>query len=422
MKALELEAMVCGALLRDPRNVAEAVAAFLDDRHFQLPLHQHLFQVAVQAWDRGEELDLSTICRAVGYEHLDDVSRIRTNAPIHGFSRLLQELLDVTRQLDVMANLSDVTRALAGRKLTEPLEPILERLLEVAVASKGTGKGLRTSPLPNALDRSIGALEERVVVRREGQPPGIPTGFDVLDGVVYGWQPGFVYILGARTSIGKTTMAVNMALSAATAGHKTAFVTVEMSDSDVVDKMLSRVSRVDIGRMLSGSLSEADLDRIHFGTGKLKELPLLFTEVEKPSIDLLACEIMRLAKTQDVKFVIVDYLQLFDSGEETRYRNSREETKAVSIRLKSLAKTLKIPILVLSQLSRQAPEVGEPDLRDIAESDQIARDADVVLFLFKNEDDEYLMSVGKNRRGSKKAFRINAELQFNLFSQGREIG
>lgn len=410
----EIEAAVCGMVMREPRHLAEAVTAGVSPDHFTHPFHADLFEACVAAWGVGKPTDVVTLCHKLGHDKRDEVARIRSQAPpTVNFAPYAQALLDNRRHMELHGKLGDLSRALASRRPMDPLTPIIEAIGGL-IAFSGAVTGLRTTDIREALDRSLMAAEERMSAKGT---PGIPTGFELLDRTFYGFQPGFMYVLGARTAVGKTTMATTMAVNAARAGYKTAVVTVEMADTDLADKMLMRISRVSANRYLSGTMSSDEMDRIVQGATELAELPLFFTEVTKPSFDLLAFEILRLVKVEGVKLVVIDYLQLFETGDGAHHRNAREDAKLVSARLKLLARSLKVPILVLSQLNRQAPEDGEPELIHIAETDQIARDADVVMFLYR-WNDEYYLSVAKQRRGQRRAFRLRAELQHSCFEQG----
>lgn len=420
MSPQELEAALCGMTLRDTAALAAAVTAGLQPKHFSDSVNAELFAAAAALWKQGEQVDVVSLCHRVGRDKAKLIQTLRVNAPMTAnVAPFIRGLLDGWRSLELRAKLVDLDSAIARRRALDPLDPIIERLTELLVFA-GSNAALVTSTIGEALDRSLKAAEDRVLASQAGKSSGITTGFPLLDRFVYGWQPGFMYVLGARTSVGKTTMATTFAVNAARSGAKVAFVTVEMSDADLVDKMLTRVARVDSTPYLAGALSDEQMDRIVGGARELYELPLLFTVVSKPAIEHLVFEIHRLVKVENVAFVIVDYLQLFELGHDAKHRTGREEAKAVSAKLKLLAQELKIPLLVLSQLNRLAPEHGQPELIHIAETDQIARDADVVLFLYRDEDD-YFLSIAKQRRGIKTAIKLNAELQFSLFSEDKEV-
>lgn len=415
MENSEVETIVCAMALRDPKFLAEAVSRGLKPSHFQLDLHGQIFQAAVSLWEKNAAFSLADIIHAIGRQHLTAVSDIRTRVPIALNAKPhLQAMLDNGRQQELQAKLLDIGRQLSNRKPLQPLAPIIAGLGDLVVFASGTSEAIRTVGMADALDASLAAAEARAIA---SGLPGIPTGLPTLDAITYGFQPGFVYTLGARTSVGKSMMAVNMALSAAEAGFKTAFVTVEMAATDICDRMLGKVSRVNLGKYLSGAMSEDELDRIVRGAETMHKLPILFTEVLTPEVDHLAFEAMRLVRAEDVKLLIIDYLQLFEVGD-GKFRQAREDAKTVVTRIKRMARLLNVPILVLSQLNREAPEKGEPDLKHIAETDQIARDSDVVMFLYTDDHDDYYLSVAKQRRGRRGQIKLVADMNYGSFTEG----
>jgi replicative DNA helicase len=417
----ELEAAVCGMVLREPAALGAAVAGGIEPRHFADHTHARLYEAAIEAWKKSEPIDVVSLCNRVGRDKAPVIQALRSNAPMTAnVAPFIRALIDSWRSLELQAKLADISAAVSKRRTMDPLDPIIDRLAELLVVAGGSSAALVTTTIVDALDKSLQAAEQRILSSQAGKTPGATSGFPLLDDAVYGFQPGFMYVLGARTSVGKTTMAATMAVNAALAGHKVAFVTVEMSDADLADKMLTRMARVKSASFLSGELSDEEMDRIAGGARSLAPLPLFFTVVSRPTVEHLIFEIHRLVKVEKVELVIIDYLQLFELGHDGRHRNGREEAKAVSAKLKMLTQELKVPLLVLSQLNRLAPEEGQPELVHIAETDQIARDADVVLFLYR-EDDDYFLSVAKNRRGKRTAFKLNAELQYSLFTEDKEV-
>lgn len=415
MQILELETVLCGMVLADADHLATAIAKGLRPEHFIGRFYGDLYAAASDMWRKGDPVDLAGLSLRVGRERLDEIIRIRSSAPpTQNIGPYVQAVLDKWRESELLSRLADFSKKLTGRRVLDPLDPIVDELGDLLMFAKGSSSSLRTTGITDAIEKSLASARERIEAQKAGETPGITTGFPLLDRLTYGFQPGFMYVLGARTSVGKTTLATVMAVNAARSGAKTAFVTVEMSDSDLADKMLSRLSRVNISKFLAGTIDTAEQDKIEAGAATLAQLPILFTEVNVPKIEILETEIMRLVKVEGVKLVIIDYLQLFETF--MAKANAREMAKAISARMKQLAKTLQVPVLVLSQLNRQAAEEGEPDLVHIAESDQIARDSDVVMFLYRLQD-QYYLSVAKNRRGMKKAIRLKDSLGFSLFEE-----
>lgn len=362
-------------------------------------------------------MDLASVTMKIGREHFTRLSGIRANAPLSPHVRgHAQAMVDHHRATEIHSRLVDISHQLVSRKPMESLEAILAQLGELLTQTNCENATLKTTTISEALGKSLAEVEKRIVDAQAGKTAGIPSGLPTLDMCIHGFRPGFVYILGARTGKGKTTMATTMAVNAAMAGHKVAFVTVEMSDVDIADKMMTRLARVTAGKYLSGDMAEDETDRIMQAARTLNPLPIVVTDVSRPNFVALAFEMMRLVRVEGVKFIVIDYLQLFEVGD-GKWRQAREEAKTVSARLKELAKSLQIPILVLSQLNRESPEIGIPDLRHIAESDQIARDADVVMFLYLSEQRDYWLNISKHRRGKTGQVPLVAHLDFGYFAE-----
>jgi replicative DNA helicase len=413
MLLTEVEKAVAGMVLREPKNLATALALGVGPDDFTDFQARSVFGAAYDLWREGREIDVASVGR-VRPNVAAEAAQFRRDAPrTQNFEPYAQALLDHRRQTEVMARLGEISHRLTNRRVMDPLGPTLEELARLIAYCRGGEKAARAVTVSEALAESLAEAEERLTAK---SGLGVPTGIKNLDRVLGGFQKGSVYILGARTAVGKTTMAVNMALSASEAGKRVGFVTVEMSGVDIVNKMISRSGRITSGAYLSGNLSDAEVDRLHQATNVLGPLPITFVEVMRPTVDTLEIEAMRL-EAEGIDLLIIDYLQLFEAGD-GKHRTPREESKIVSTRIKMLARSLNLPVLVLSQLNRQAPDFGEPELVHIAESDQIARDADVVMFLFRlSAEGNHCLSVAKNRRGRKVAVQLRAELEFSNFTQ-----
>lgn len=415
---VEIEQTAAAAIMHDRHALDAAIALGVGSQHFKNELASTAVSAVMGLWQKESKFSFADIVAKVGTGRRDELTALKAKAPIAlNIKPFLQALVDADKHAEIQSRLLAVGRLLHQRQPMESLSAVVEALGELTAFAGGDERSLRTVKMSDALHESILSAESRILA--DGMP-GITTGIPGLDVATYGFQPGFVYILGARTSVGKTTLAVNFALTAAEAGHKTAFVTVEMGATDICDKMIGKVGKINLGRYFSGELTPDELDRVQLAVPRLSTLPVVFTEVNSPKIEALALEALRLVRG-GVKFLIVDYLQLFEVGD-GKFRQSREEAKIVSSRLKQLARTLKVPVLVLSQLNREAPEYGEPDLKHVAETDQIVRDADVVMFLYREKihagiDDDYWLAIAKQRRGKMTRIKLVADLNTGSFRE-----
>lgn len=406
---IELEQTIIGMCLAKSTNVAEAFAMGLTAEYFSSEPLAAAFVACVELWGDAKSLDVPSVACIVGQEHQVMLRELRNNAPpTQNFTPYINALIDNRRSTQAMLALAEASRELTTRRPMDPLGPTLHRLTEAIAAIQGQGEAIETTGMRKAVDMALEAIEKRMV-----SPEFISTGFPQLDLEIYGWQPGGMYVLGARTGLGKTTLATNFAMTAAHAGYKTAFVTVEMSAVEITEKLIAQECRVRHLRLRNGKLDDADLDKLALAH-KMTDLPIDIVKVKQASLAHLESEVVRLVRACGTKLVVIDYLQLFEIDDGQR-RTTREEAKAVSSRLKQLAMRLNVPILVLSQLNRQTPEFEEPGLHNIAESDQIGRDADVVLFIYCDNAGNHFLTTAKNRHGKDGSMKIEADLDYSRF-------
>ncbi|MFH1539134.1 MAG: replicative DNA helicase, partial [bacterium] len=239
-------------------------------------------------------------------------------------------------------------------------------------------------PMKDAVNKTFKMLDRKYKDR--GSVSGLPTGYTALDSLTTGFQPSDLIILAARPSMGKTALALNIAEHVATEENKAVGIfSLEMSAEQLVTRMLCSVSKVDAVALRKGFLSEQDWDKLFYGMDKLSKAPILI--VDSPGISTLElrAKARRMQKEHNLELIIVDYLQLMAPR---RQRDSKvAEVSEMSRDMKILARELKIPVLVLSQLSRAVEQrtVKRPQLSDLRESGAIEQDADVVLFIYRED-------------------------------------
>ena len=222
-------------------------------------------------------------------------------------------------------------------------------------------------------------------------PPaaGVRTGFGDLDTLTTGLQKSDLVILAARPSVGKTSFALNIAEHAAVKDRKSVgYFSLEMSKEQLVLRLLSSVSNIDSQRLRTGFLEELDFARIAPAMNSLSEAPIYIDDTPTITTMELRTKARRLQAEVGVDLIIVDYLQLMQSSTTTRDANRVQEVSEISRGLKALARELKIPVIALSQLSRQPEmrESKEPRLSDLRESGSIEQDADLVMFLWREKE------------------------------------
>ena len=271
------------------------------------------------------------------------------------------------------------------------------------------------TPVKSALAESFDRLDE---LHKQGEGlRGMPTGFKDLDDSLAGMQKSNLLILASRPGVGKTSLALNIAQNLAVK-HKrpVGFFSLEMSKEELVDRLLVAQADIDAWKLKTGKLGEDDFTKLSNAMGELAEAPLFIDDTPALSIMEMRTKARRLQVESGVDLLIVDYLQLARSRQ---LENRVQEVSEISQGLKNLARELKVPVLALSQLSRAVEQRGgqkRPQLADLRESGSIEQDADVVMFLWKEDEEKQeniVLDIAKHRNGPLRTI--------NLFFKGDRI-
>lgn len=254
-------------------------------------------------------------------------------------------------------------------------------------------------------------------------PNAIGSGFPDLDAVVVGWEPGALYVLGARPAMGKSALGYATILSAAARGHAGAVASLEMPGKALAMRALATEAGVDLNRIRQRTLSPMERQRLRNAGAKLRSLPITFMDTAGQTAQSILRDARKLRATGRLDFLMVDYLQLIESGKASE--NRQQEISAISRALKKLAMELEVPVLALSQLSRalEMRPSKRPLLSDLRESGAVEQDADTVLFLYR---DEYYdrnsadqgvaeVIVAKQRNGPLDTVRLSFSSEFVRF-------
>lgn len=412
----EAERSVLAAVLLDNRHF-HRVQEMLGGGAFYSPRHRRIFEAMEDLSEAGSALDLVTVkaelergaalesCGGPAYlaSLLDGVPR---SANVEHYARIVKEAATLRELIASALQILDMARSPKG-----PADQVLDEAEKAIfrVAEERLRAGF--VPLKQVADRYIHVLEE--LTERKELITGVPTGFLTLDEMTAGLQATDLVILAARPSMGKTAFALNLASHAALRqGKKVGIFSLEMSHQQLFQRILCAESRVDSHRVRTGRVGREEWGRIIEGYGKLASAPIWIDDTPGIGIMEMRAKSRRLKLEHGLDLLIVDYLQLMRGRGRTRYDSRQQEISDISRSLKEIAKELGVPVLALSQLSR-APEqrgTGEkrPQLSDLRESGAIEQDADVVMFLFREEvykrDNPELhgkaeLIIGKQRNG-----------------------
>ncbi len=399
---LEAEESLLGAVLLSP-DAAAAVIEVVSAEDFYKPAYGHIFQAVVELYERGEPVDAITVT--------DELSR----------SGLLEAVGDPAVLVTLQANTPSTANALYYAKIVEE-HAMLRRLVSVAgkiadlafsvpedVASAvdeaeqlmlDVGER-RQSDTIQELGDLLGPSLERIeqLAMRDGTITGVGTGYLDLDAILAGLQPSSLTIVGARPAVGKTSFALGMLANVAVQTRRPVLLfSLEMSHLELTQRLLASEAKVDAQRMRTGRLHESDWEKVSRSVTRLSDAPIFIDDNPHLTVMDIRARARRLKKQKgDLALVVIDYLQLMTGR--GRAENRQVEVAEISRGLKILARELDCPVVALSQLSRglEARQDKRPMLSDLRESGSLEQDADVVLFLFREE--VYDPDISNDRRG-----------------------
>lgn len=436
-QSIEAEQAVLGAILLENDSFHQIVEV-LDESDFYREAHRKIFAAMIALYNRNEPADLITLTDILTQRaQLDEVGgpsylsalvdNIPTAANVLSYAKIVREKAILRKTISAATEI--VTRGyednLEVDKLLDFAENSIFRISEYQIRPS-------FYPLREIIKSSFVTIEK--LYEKKELITGVPSGFDDLDRLTSGFQDSDLIIIAGRPSMGKTSFALNIAQNAAIEKNiPAAIFSLEMSKEQIGLRMLCSEAHVDAHKLRSGFLSENDWPRLTRAAGALSEAPIFIDDTAGISVLEMRAKARRLRKDQKLGLVIVDYLQLM--REKGTVDSREQEISAISRSLKALAKELSIPVIALSQLNRRVEERQDkhPQLADLRESGAIEQDADVIIFIYRDEvyrDDSpdqgiAEIIVGKQRNGPigtvKLAF-LKQYTRFEPLAYGREEG
>lgn len=415
----EAEECVLGALLLD-KDAVIAVAEFLLPEDFYDERHKQIFECALELYEERIPVDVLTVSERLkkkkqlksvgGSGYLAELTnKVPTAAHVEHYGKIVKESATKRSLMSSATRLVDMSfdEGIAAADLLDRAESEIFSLSQHHLT-----KGF--AAVREALAESFDRLDE-LHKQAEGLR-GVPPGFKDLDDSLAGLQRSNLLILAARPGVGKTSLALNIAQNVAVKYQRpVGFFSLEMSKEELVDRLLVAQADIDAWRLKTGKLDEDDFTKLSTAMGELAEAPIYIDDTPALSILEMRTKARRLQVEHGVDLIIVDYLQLARSR---NLENRVQEVSEISQGLKNLARELKVPVIALSQLSRAVETRGgnKPQLADLRESGSIEQDADVVMFLWRedNESQENIvLEIAKHRNGPLKTI--------NLFFKGDRI-
>lgn len=403
---LDAERSLLGALLVDPDSLVK-VADIIHPDSFYDPAHQTIYAAIESLYEKRQPVDVITLADQL--KKMKKLDEAGGTAALARLSNILSTAANVTEYARVVSNLSvkrkiiSISSELTEQAFDASLESndVLDSAEQKVFAiSQNFGSKSFTS-IKETLVSSFERLDE--LQRSGGELRGVPTGFADLDRMLAGMQKSNLIILAARPGMGKTAFALNIAHHAAVAAKlRVGVFSLEMSQEELVDRLLVSQADIDAWRLKTGRLDNQDYMKISDAMGVLADAQIFIDDTPGLSIFEMRTRARRLMTEHQIDFLVVDYLQLA-SG---RTKDNRvQEVAEISGGLKNIARELRIPVLALSQLSRAIESRGEriPQLSDLRESGSIEQDADVVMFLYRKDEDireAVNLKIAKHRNGS----------------------
>ena len=390
---VEAERSILGAILLD--NLAYNQAAeHLKAEDFSLDSHRRIYSRMIELADSSQPIDIITLTEQLSRrKEVDAVGGVAYLSSLtHGLPRRvsIEDYVKIVRDKALLRGLIHAATAAIARasEQSDPAEDILNEAEATIFQLSENRIGRGFLGVQEIVKESFGSVD--ALLQRGQRITGLETHYVDLDEMTSGLQPSDLVIVAARPSMGKTAFAMNIAENAAIQDGKVVGIfSLEMSREALLLRMLCSCARVDSHKMRTGSLWREDMDKVVLAMDKLANAPLFIDDTPGIALSEMRAKARRLQQQQGkLDMVIVDYLQLMSAGGR-RYENRTQEVSAISRGLKGLAKELRVPVVALSQLSR-APEsrgAGDhrPQLADLRESGAIEQDADVVMFIFREE-------------------------------------
>ena len=402
---IDIEQALLGAMLVDNQAI-ERASGQLKPEHFYDPLHQRIYEIMVGQFERGgmviTPLTLHAAMKADpglievgGHGYLAGLAQAAPALPnVRDYTRILHDLA-VRRGLihigeDIVNTAYEAPHDNPPKAQIETAEKALYAISETSRYGEGAidfGESLR---------RAVEIAEKAIA--RGGRISGVTCGFDEIDKLLGGLQPSDLLIVAGRPGMGKTSLATNMSFHAARAwladteagvemprGAPVLFFSLEMAAQQLSGRILAEQAEIEMWKIRNGRFSESEWEKFVLTTQDLSTLPLFIDDTGGISMAQLAARARRMKREKNIGLIVIDYLQLITSS--GRVENRVQEITAITTGLKALAKELNVPIMALSQLSRsvESRDDKRPMLSDLRESGSIEQDADVVMFVYREE-------------------------------------
>ncbi len=388
-QSIEAEQAVLGTVLLQDKALLKIVDVLKPD-DFYREAHKTIFTAMITLFEKREPHDLITVTSLLNDQNkLDRVggaSYLASLTDIIPFSGTLMHHAQLIRKKSILRKLIQTTSEVTARcyDTQDDIESLIDQaektIFEIAHSNKGQGFEPMSSIVPRAFDRITALFDKQEHIT------GVATGYDELDRLTAGLQPAELIILAARPSMGKTALSMNIVQHAALIGKvPVAVFSLEMSMESLALRMLCSIGRIDSQRIRTGKLHDNDWPKLTRATGMLADAPIYIDDTAGLTVLEMRAKARRLKSEHNLGLIVVDYLQLMQG--KSNSENRTKEISEISRSLKAMAKELNVPVLALSQLNRSLENRTDkrPQLADLRESGAIEQDADVIMFIYRDE-------------------------------------
>lgn len=386
----QAETSLVGSLLLDKDAIIK-VADIVHAKDFYIEKNGLIFDAVVKLFEKREPVDVVTLSEELEKQGLlkeiggagyiaEIVNSVPSAAHVAQYGQIVAHKATLRRLIEAASEINTLAYD-EDQQLDSLLDKAEQTLFDVSQ------KHLRQNfvSIKDVLAESFDRLDS--LHKDKGSLRGIPTGFKGIDNILAGLQKSDLIILAARPSMGKTSLALNIAQNVATKeGVPVGIFSLEMSKEQLIDRLLASEAGIDSWKLRTGNLEDKDFEKINKAMGVLAEAPLYIDDSAMANVMEIRTKARRLQSEHDLGLIVIDYLQLM-SGRSSNFENRVQEISEISRGLKGLARELNIPVIALSQLSRsveqRSPKI--PQLSDLRESGSIEQDADVVMFIYRED-------------------------------------
>lgn len=422
--SVEAEQIILGSIIFDNECMPD-ISAKVKIEDFYIEQHKNIFEAMINVSNRAEPIDLVTLQNelgenfetAGGAQYLAQLRyMVSTTANLKYHIRIVKDKAILRRLIRAANEITDKSYN-SDNNVSEVINLAENRILDISQGKEMTD----IYHIRDILASNLSKIEE--LMKNKGTVTGVPTGFDELDKRTAGLQPTDLILIAARPSMGKTSFAVNIATNAAVRYKKSvAIFSLEMGKEQLANRILSSEALIPSGKMRVGDLDANDAQRLVMTMEQVSKANIYIDDTPGITIAEIRAKCRRLSLKGQLDMIVIDYLQLMSgSGRDSRQQEVSENSRL----LKILAKELKVPVIALSQLNREADKRGDhkPQLSDLRDSGAIEQDADVVMFLYREakydqsaDQNVAEVIIAKHRNGSTDSFNVGWRGEYTQFS------